>query len=55
MPGKSHGIVLKLPNGVHTIEIEYLASNGLVLHSEIQEVEVNSQSDLKLIESIYWN
>jgi hypothetical protein len=55
MPGKSHGTVLKLPNGTHTIEIEYLASNGLVLHSETQEVVVESENDLALVESIYWN
>ena len=55
MPGKSHGTVLKLPAGTHTIEIEYLAKNGIVLHSEIQEVVVRSENDLALVESIYWN
>ncbi len=55
MPGKSHGTVLKLPQGLHSVEIEYLASNGMIIHSEIQEIEVGSDNDLTLVESIYWN
>jgi len=55
MPGKSHGAVLKLSDGTHSLQIEYLSNTGVVLFSEIQEIEISSAKDLKLIESIYWN
>lgn len=55
MPGKSHALVLNLPEGNHTISIEYLNSLGTVIHTEIQDIEVSASDNLKIIESIYWN
>lgn len=55
MPGKSHGIVLDLPAGTHTLTIDYIGINGQIIHSELQEVVVQSSSELQIVESIYWN
>ncbi|MCR9131918.1 MAG: hypothetical protein NXI08_05075 [bacterium] len=55
MPGTSHAMVLNLPEGVHTVQIEYLDRRGRTVFSEQQEVEITGTESLKLVESIYWN
>lgn len=55
MPGVVHGTVLKLPIGTHTITIEYLSESGAVVHTDVQEVNIQTESGLELLESIYWN
>ena len=55
MPGKSYGTVLKLPEGTHTIELEYYESSGRLLFTDTQEIKVGTEKDLTLVESIYWN
>lgn len=55
MPGTSHALVLNLPEGVHTVQIEYLDGRGRVVFSDEQEIEVQNTNALKLVESIYWN
>ncbi|MFU8811384.1 MAG: hypothetical protein ACNA78_00375 [Balneolaceae bacterium] len=55
MPGKVHVQVLKLPPGLHDVQINYLNSQNRVLYSERQTIEVFPGNDLALIESLYWN
>ncbi len=55
MPGTSHAMVLNLPEGVHSIRIDYLDRRGKVLFFEEQELEITNTDALKLVESIYWN
>ena len=55
MPGKSYGTVLKLPEGTHTIELEYYETSGKLLFTDTQEIKVGTEKDLTLVESIYWN
>lgn len=53
MPGKVWMNVISLPKGNHVVEIQYLSASGAILYSERKTIEVNSQTGLELIESIY--
>jgi hypothetical protein len=53
LPGKAWVNTLKLPEGTHDIEIEYLSANNRILYSETYEVNVSDRNDLLLVESIF--
>lgn len=53
LPGKAWVNTLKLPEGTHDIEIEYVSANNRVLYSETYEVNVSDRNDLLLVESIF--
>lgn len=53
MPGKAWVNTLKLPEGMHEIDIEYVSANNSVLYSETYEVRVSGTNELLLVESIY--
>lgn len=53
LPGKAWVNTLKLPEGTHDIEIEYLSANNRILYSETYEVNVSDRNDLLLLESIF--
>lgn len=53
LPGKAWVNTLKLPEGTHDIEIEYLSANNRILYSETYEVNVSDSNDLLLVESIF--
>lgn len=55
MPGKAHVGVIQLTPGSHSVEIQYLSRSGKIIYSDVQEIEVDSEENLKLVESIYWN
>ena len=55
LPGQAWTQVLRLPEGDHTVKIEYLSREGFTLFEEIQTLEVDESTELKLIESIYSN
>lgn len=53
LPGKAWVNTLKLPEGTHDIEIEYLSANNRILYSETYEVNISGRHDLLLVESIF--
>lgn len=53
LPGKAWVNTMKLHEGIHEIEIEYLSDNNSVLYSETYEVNVSGPNELLLVESIY--
>jgi hypothetical protein len=56
LPGTAHVNVLQLPKGTHTVKLEYLSPIGAVVHTETFTVTVTGDpSELKLVESLYWN
>lgn len=55
MPGKAYAIVLDLPAGEHTVQVQYYNIAGMVIYQDQQSVNISSGQPLELIESIYWN
>lgn len=55
LPGQAWTQVVRLPEGTHNIRIEYLSEYGTTLYEETQTLEVDKNTELKLIESIYSN
>jgi hypothetical protein len=53
LPGKAWVNTLKLPEGTHELEIEYLSANNSLLYSETYEINVSGTNELLLVESIY--
>tara|TARA_R110000868_G_scaffold37111_4_gene131372 strand:+ start:61818 stop:63146 length:1329 start_codon:yes stop_codon:yes gene_type:complete len=53
LPGQAWMNVVKLPPGRNTVTLEYISRTGRVLYSEDYTVDVNENTDLELIESIY--
>lgn len=55
MPGQAWLQVIKLPEGLHTVRLEYLNDSGRVLYFDEFEVNITPQTELELLESIYSN
>lgn len=55
MPGKAYATVVKLPPGEHRVTLNYFASNGTLLYSENQTINIAPSTNLELVESLYWN
>lgn len=53
MPGKAWMNVINLPHGINEVEIQYLSASGSILYSERKSIEIDEQTKLGLIESIY--
>ena len=53
LPGQSWVQVMKLPEGEHTIYIQYLDEFDRVLMEEEQRVTITPDTELELLESIY--
>lgn len=53
LPGQAWMNVIKLPPGTHKIELEYLSENGIVLFYDEFEVDIQPDTKLELVESIY--
>ncbi|MDZ7806616.1 MAG: hypothetical protein U5K71_05835 [Gracilimonas sp.] len=53
MPGKAWVNAVKLPEGTHDLEIEYLSANNIVLYSETHIINISGPNDLLLLESIF--
>ena len=55
MPGKAYVQLLQLPEGEHTVTIEYVGPYG-TLHQEDKTIHIKANKNaLNVIESVYWN
>lgn len=56
LPAKAYTQLINLEPGTHELKIEYISDLGTTVFSETKTVEVGeSPSELKLVESLYWN
>ncbi len=53
LPGQAWMNVIQLPVGTNKVTLEYLSNTGRVLYSEEYEVDISTNTQLELIESIY--
>lgn len=55
MPGQAWMHVVKLPEGLNTVRLEYVGTNGRVMYFDEFEVSITPETELELLESIYAN
>jgi hypothetical protein len=55
LPGQAYTNLIYLPEGMHSVRIEYLDDYGRLLFFEEQQLDISESRPLNIMQTLYWN